>query len=234
MKHVVLSLALLATPLSSSFARAATPAEVAQSIAAADELFVKGDYEAALTAYRAAYKLQADPELFLKMGRCFQEMAQNDLAISSYERYLTDAPDGARRAAVEQIIAGLRGAAPEELSLELGVGDDAAAAAPAGEPFPEEAAPAGEPFPEEAAPSADEARAAEPPASPPPPPPPVMPPPELPEEPGTSPVVVDPTVWMAVGAAALVVVTGGAVAAALALQPPPPAPQGDLGTFDLR
>ncbi|MBM4280067.1 MAG: hypothetical protein FJ137_04725 [Deltaproteobacteria bacterium] len=229
MKHVIVSLALLATPLPSMSARAGTPAEAAQSVAAADELFVKGEYDAALTAYRAAYKLQAEPELFLKMGRCFQQRGQNDLAISSYERYLTDAPNGARRAAAEQLISDLKGAAPDEFALELGGGEESP---PAGELFPEEAAPAGEPFPEESTPPADEAKPAPP--SPAPPATTAMPPPELHDDPAPPPVTVDPTVLMTVGAVALVVVTGGALAAALALQPPAPPPQGDLGTFDLR
>ena len=42
------------------------------------------------------------------MGRCFQQMGQSDLAIHALERYLTDAPKGARRADVEQLIATLR------------------------------------------------------------------------------------------------------------------------------
>jgi tetratricopeptide (TPR) repeat protein len=217
MKKLALHLAL-ASIVSTTFvhlpARAATPAEGAQSIADADALFVKGDYDAALTAYRAAYKLSADPELFIKMGRCFQELGQNDLAVSSYERYLTDAPNGARRAAVEELIAKLKPAEGMELSLD---GSDDK--------------PAGEPFPEEGAAPAD--------ATAPKPPPTTttsekLPPPEVPlsEAPVVAPI--DPMVWVAVGAAALAVVTGGTVAAVIAMQPPAPAPEGDLGTFDLR
>jgi tetratricopeptide (TPR) repeat protein len=214
MKNVALSLVLLSAPVVPSVARAATSDEIAQSVAAADALFVKGDYEAALTAYRAAYKLSADPELFIKIGRCFQELGQNDTALSSYERYLTDAPAGARRATVEALIGKLRGSSDLELSLE----DDAEK--PAGEPFPEEGALPAEPAP--------------PPTPPPSPVTSTLPPPELPPGEAREPVVVDPMVWFAVGAAALVVVGGGAVAAVIAMQPPAPSPEGDLGTFDLR
>lgn len=227
MKNLALSLALLSTPLVPTAAHAQSDAEVAQSIADADALFVKGDYDAALTAYRAAYKLKTDPELFIKMGRCFQELGQNDTAVSSYERYLTDAPDGARRAAVEELIAKLKGTEGMELSLDGDGTDDK----PAGEPFPEEGKPAGEPFPEEGTPPADP----EAPASPPPTAAPsTLPPPEAAPGEAPAPIVVDPMVWVAVGAAALVVVSGGAVAAAIAMQPPAPSPEGDLGTFDLR
>jgi hypothetical protein len=215
MKNVALSLVLLSTPLVPTVAHAQTGAEVAQSVADADALFVKGDYDGALTAYRAAYKVKADPELFIKMGRCFQELGQNDTALSSYERYLTDAPTGARRASVEALIAKLKGTEGMELSLD-GDGTDEK---PAGEPFPEEGAAPAEP------------------ATPPPPPPPApstLPPPEMPPADVPAPIVVDPMVWVAVGAAALVVVSGGAVAAAIAMQPPAPSPEGDLGTFDLR
>jgi tetratricopeptide (TPR) repeat protein len=227
MKKAILSLALVSivsTPLVPVPARAATEAEVTQSIADADALFVKGEYDAALTAYRAAYKLKTDPELFIKMGRCFQELGQNDLAVSSYERYLTDAPDGARRGTVEALIAKLKPADGLELSLDGG--DEK----PAGEPFPEETAPAGEPFPEEGTPPAEPAPTPPAPA----PTPQALPPPEVPPADAAVVAPVDPMVWVAVGAAALAVVTGGAVAAAIALQPPAPAPDGELGTFDLR
>lgn len=216
MKNVALSLALLSMPLVPTAAHAATADEAAQSVADADALFVKGDYEAALTAYRAAYKLNADPELFIKMGRCFQELGQNDTALSSYERYLNEAPEGARRGTVEALIARLKGSEGMELSLDDAGTDDK----PAGEPFPEEGT-----LPAEAAP---------PPSPPPAPPPSTLPPPELPPGEAREPIVVDPMVWVAVGAAALVVVSGGAVAAVIAMQPPAPSPEGDLGTFDLR
>jgi len=117
MKHVIVSLALLATPLPSMSARAGTPAEAAQSVAAADELFVKGEYDAALTAYRAAYKLQAEPELFLKMGRCFQQPLKG----AAPDEFALELGGGEESPPAGELF-------PEE-------------AAPAGEPFPEESTP---------------------------------------------------------------------------------------------
>jgi hypothetical protein len=221
MKNVLLSLTLLTAPLMPTSAHAAATDDTA----AADELFVKADYEGALAAYRTAYKQNPDPELFIKMGRCLAQLGQNDVALASYERYLAEAPQGARRETVMQLIAQLKNAsATQELSLDdlNGTTDAPAAETPAGEPFPEEATEAGTPPGEDAT--------ATPPANPE-----NLPPPEVTEP--QAPVVAegpDPVVWVAVGAAAVAVLTGGAVAAAFALQPPAPIPTGDLGTYDLR
>jgi hypothetical protein len=262
-KHVLLSLPLLLLPVVPGVAQAAPKAAAADGAKAGDELFVKGEYEAALTAYRAAYKAKADPELFVRMGRCFQEMGQPELAINALERYLELAPDGARRESVLGLIAQLKEAAAapvqpvkkgpqgepgsfsddDTLNVPGLDGDDGGldlsldGAAPAGDADaqPDAAGASSSSNTEDGAttPRADAAAPA---------------PKEAPDKPIVAvPLgLVRPTtteaaapdnslfMWVAVGAAAVVVVAGGSVAAAAIALQPPPAPSGALGTFDLR
>jgi tetratricopeptide (TPR) repeat protein len=68
------------------------------------------EYQEALDAYKEAYKLSRDPELLFHIGQCYDQLKQPERALNSYETYLTLAPDGPLRAAVESLVSQRRAA----------------------------------------------------------------------------------------------------------------------------
>lgn len=111
MRSLVLSLALLLLPVTSSMVSVAA----AQDTTRARDLFVRGvaAYEAGRLDEAADLLGQADailpsPELAYNIGRVYERMGRVEEAERYYRRYLRDAaPDDAVRADVEARIAGL-------------------------------------------------------------------------------------------------------------------------------
>lgn len=66
------------------------------------------DYPAALRQYEAAYRLDPRPALLFNVARCHEVMANLELAIRYYRRYLRRTPEAKDRAIVEQRIRNLR------------------------------------------------------------------------------------------------------------------------------
>lgn len=69
-------------------ASCATDPACAAVAARAREQSLVGQLEEALTAYRAAYQLQADPKLLYNLGRVAHKLGRRDEAAQYYRRYL--------------------------------------------------------------------------------------------------------------------------------------------------
>lgn len=206
-RAVALGAVVALAPLVPGTGLAAKKPEHVQKVKKADALFVEGDYEGALAAYRAAYKNKRDPELFIKMGMCFEKLGQVDLALDAFKRYLSDVPSGGRHDEVQALVAALQTPSPpaEAPASEAPVGGGDASPSDVNAGLTGAAS-----GPPDAVDGAAPDAAADAPS----------------EGPGA-------LVWVVAGTAALVLLSGGVVAAVLALQPPPE-PEGALGTYDLR
>jgi len=64
-------------------------------------------YHDAISEYRKAYELKADPEFLFAIAGAYRHLGNVDRALFFYQRYVTTAPDGANRALADQAIAEL-------------------------------------------------------------------------------------------------------------------------------
>lgn len=79
---------------------------------AARALFQAGRFADAALEFQAAYEIAPEPQLLYNLGICYEEAGMADRAAEALQRYLNTTPGAADRAAVEQEIARLKGAAP--------------------------------------------------------------------------------------------------------------------------
>ncbi len=103
----VLAFALATT--AAAQAQGAALTEARARIARGEELYTRGDYDAALVEFEAAYEL-ADGHpvralILYNVGQCHERSFRYDLAIDYYERYIAEAGEAVEdRAAVEERI----------------------------------------------------------------------------------------------------------------------------------
>jgi hypothetical protein len=67
----------------------------------------KARYHDAISEYRKAYELKADPEFLFAIGGCYRLLGNRERALFFYDRYLTTAPAGANRVEAERFVATL-------------------------------------------------------------------------------------------------------------------------------
>src|SRR5438874_1075813 len=73
------------------------------------KLYDKGDYEGALTEFRAAYTAQSSPAILVNVALTLRKLGRNAEAIDALEPLLVDpAVDAATRASTEKTLAELR------------------------------------------------------------------------------------------------------------------------------
>jgi tetratricopeptide (TPR) repeat protein len=65
------------------------------------EHFAQGEYDAAISEFRKAYELEADPAVLYDIALAYQELGVPDRARFFYRRYLSVAPAATNRAEVE-------------------------------------------------------------------------------------------------------------------------------------
>lgn len=82
-----------------------------------------GRYNDAISEYRKAYELKADPEFLFAIAGCYRHLGNNERALFFYQRYVSAAPEGANRAEADRAIATLGPAA-------LGISSPSAAHGP--------------------------------------------------------------------------------------------------------
>jgi tetratricopeptide (TPR) repeat protein len=100
--------------LSSHVAAAADPATAATETTSGSthrargaEHFAQGEYDAAISEFRKAYELEADPAVLYDIGLAYQELGVPERARFFYRRYLSSAPLAPNRAEVEERVAAL-------------------------------------------------------------------------------------------------------------------------------
>jgi len=79
-----------------------------------------GRYHDAISEYRKAYELKADPEFLFAIAGCYRRLGNSERALFFYQRYVTTGPAGPNRALAEQEVAvlGARTLAPSETPPE--------------------------------------------------------------------------------------------------------------------
>jgi tetratricopeptide (TPR) repeat protein len=70
------------------------------------------EYEAALTAYKEAYRILQSPSILFNLGQCYRLLGRYPEALRSYEQFLAAVPETPYRAEVEGLIAEVREKAP--------------------------------------------------------------------------------------------------------------------------
>ncbi len=73
----------------------------------------RGDYEAAILEFQAAFEIKEDPAPLYNLGKSYERLARYEEAIEYYEQYLALAPEAPDRADVEETIKRLRKAIRE-------------------------------------------------------------------------------------------------------------------------
>lgn len=76
------------------------------------EAYDKGQFGRAVEEWKAAFTVTKDPALLVEIGEAQERAGDGAGALATYERYLTMAPTGGDRDAVEKRIAALRAAPP--------------------------------------------------------------------------------------------------------------------------
>jgi tetratricopeptide (TPR) repeat protein len=71
------------------------------------EHFAQGEYDAAISEFRKAYELEADPAVLYDIALAYQELGVPERARFFYRRYLSAAPSAPNRAEVESRLAAL-------------------------------------------------------------------------------------------------------------------------------
>jgi len=74
----------------------------------AQALFEAGDYVAALSEFRAAYRSSPHPVVLTSQATCHERLGQHRVAEDLYQRYLRERPDAPNRAEIEGHIARIR------------------------------------------------------------------------------------------------------------------------------
>jgi hypothetical protein len=104
------------------------------------ERFRRGEYAAAIADFEASYALRPLPELRFNIAQAQRSLGRCDDALAEYERYLSEAPAGRRRAQAESGAAEMRAcvsAQPAAPPAPLPTTPPPEAAAPSQPPPPE-------------------------------------------------------------------------------------------------
>jgi tetratricopeptide (TPR) repeat protein len=88
-------------------ARVSVEAETQQHADNGRRYFEKARYHDAISEYRKAYELKADPEFLFSIAGCYRQLGNRERALFFYDRYLTTAPAGPNRAEAERFVATL-------------------------------------------------------------------------------------------------------------------------------
>jgi tetratricopeptide (TPR) repeat protein len=88
-------------------ARVSVETETQQHADAGRRYFDKARYHDAISEYRKAYELKADPEFLFSIAGCYRQLGNRKRALFFYDRYLTTAPAGPNRVEAERFVATL-------------------------------------------------------------------------------------------------------------------------------
>jgi tetratricopeptide (TPR) repeat protein len=88
-------------------ARVSVETETQQHADTGRRYFDKARYHDAISEYRKAYELKADPEFLFSIAGCYRLLGNRERALFFYDRYLTTAPAGPNRAEAERFVATL-------------------------------------------------------------------------------------------------------------------------------
>lgn len=69
--------------------------------------FDLGEYEAALSDFKEAYRIKDDPVLLYNIAQCHRMLHHNEEALRAYRTFLSRSPESSHRADVEQKVAAL-------------------------------------------------------------------------------------------------------------------------------
>jgi tetratricopeptide (TPR) repeat protein len=122
-------------------ADASSPSESTHR-ARGQEHFTQGEYDAAISEFRKAYELEADPAVLYDIALAYQELGVPERARFFYRRYLSVAPLAPNRREVEERVAALDrvlpalppAAPPSSTEPSPGPAADVSALAPPPEP----------------------------------------------------------------------------------------------------
>lgn len=87
--------------------------EVMSLLDEAEDYYDQGRFRAALARFNEAYALFPHPDLLYRIGRCYEQVGNDELAIEHYRQFLEEVPDARERGRIERTIA----------NLEEGLGD---------------------------------------------------------------------------------------------------------------
>ncbi|HET9959676.1 MAG TPA: hypothetical protein VFQ61_34525 [Polyangiaceae bacterium] len=92
-----------------------TPGEIEKLWAEASQLYSAGDYQAAYEKMQLYYQLTRDARMLYNLGDLSRELARCSQALSHFEQYLEQAPDGSYRAQAQAAVMELREQCPPQL-----------------------------------------------------------------------------------------------------------------------
>jgi tetratricopeptide (TPR) repeat protein len=105
--------ALLCLMLLSSIALAEDDEQVAKIHArAANDYYVKADYDKALKEFQETYRLSKRPQFLYNIAVCHERLGQYQEAVENLEQYLRDLPEASDRGMVEDRIRNLKARLP--------------------------------------------------------------------------------------------------------------------------
>ena len=129
---------LLATWLSGGAARAAptdaAAAEARRHHAIATRAYDLAEFEAALTEFKEAYRIDGDPAFLFNIAQCHRRLGHPADAVTFYRTYLRRAPDSPHRPEVEKFIADLEVVPPAPPPAAAPSAPQTAVAPPPSEP----------------------------------------------------------------------------------------------------
>lgn len=99
-----------------------SPSEQQQLVGLLDagqSAFDAGDFDKALVSFRDAYAIFGHPDITYKIARCYEYLGELPEAITTYQQFLTDAPNAEERGRVERTIAALKERRRESLPATL-------------------------------------------------------------------------------------------------------------------
>jgi hypothetical protein len=106
---LISTLAAVAPPAAAAPAEASAVKKAAKHFQRGVALYNEADYRAALVEFRRAYEVAPNPAVLYNIGQANYQVQNYAAALTTFERYLTEAGDGAsHRAEVEQTIETLK------------------------------------------------------------------------------------------------------------------------------
>jgi tetratricopeptide (TPR) repeat protein len=108
-------------------ARADNLSQARAAYKSATQHFKLGEFQAALDAFKEAYRLHEDPSFLFNIGQCQRHLGQRADAVTSFRTYLLEAKHAPNRDEVEAVITQLR----DEIAAEEAKQREEAAAASA-------------------------------------------------------------------------------------------------------
>ncbi len=91
--------------------------EVLHLLELAEEAYDDGQFRTALARFNEAYALFPHPDLLFRIGRCYEQLENYELAIQHYRHFLEEVPDARERGRIEQNISRLEERVGEQMSL---------------------------------------------------------------------------------------------------------------------